>query len=331
MAATMLIIFSAWVVLEFVKPPSCTIFTAVQDETVLFGNNEDYHSSELVIGFYPPTPAGYGSVHLGFRHPDGSIEFGGAVNDQGLAWDVNGLPYARLNPHPEKPYSHATDNYLTTITKQATTVAEAVRIAHKFDFGSAMEIQIHVADATGDAVVISAGPDYEMAFTWKPVGDGYLVSTNFNLENPKNGTIGWRYETATSMLAKLGSAQDLTREYAAEILNAVHLENLDSYTLYSNIFDLKNRVIYLYYMAQYDEMVQLNISDELAKGKRILEMRELFLADTVETGDSAYQRFEIRSTILKVAVIVAILSMIAVGTVFGVKKFKRGKTKHVQQ
>lgn len=98
----LLAILPIWFVIEFNHYQTCTIFTVVLNETVLFGNNEDWHSPDPMIGFYPASPDGYGSVHVGFRHSDGSIEFGGAMNDQGLAWDVNSLPNSDLNPHPER-------------------------------------------------------------------------------------------------------------------------------------------------------------------------------------------------------------------------------------
>lgn len=34
---------------------SCTIFTARQGHTVLFGNSEDYHRPDPVIGFFLPS------------------------------------------------------------------------------------------------------------------------------------------------------------------------------------------------------------------------------------------------------------------------------------
>lgn len=34
---------------------SCTIFTAVQGDTVLYGNSEDQHNPNPVIGFFPPS------------------------------------------------------------------------------------------------------------------------------------------------------------------------------------------------------------------------------------------------------------------------------------
>ena len=319
-----IVVFAFWLNISRTHAQSCTIITAVHDGSVLFGNNEDWRSPDPLIGFYPATQDRFGSVHVGFRQSDGSIEFGGTMNDQGLAWDINSLPRSALSPHPERPFSHETDNYLSTITRTAATVEDAIRIADDFNFGDSMSLQIHVADATGDAVVISAGLDGEVAFTRKAVGDGYLVSTNFNLANPDNGTQGWRYDTATTMLMELNTSGEFSIEYMGEILEAVHLNNLTSYTLYSNIFDLKNGKIYLYYLSQYEELLDLDLAEEIAKGERIVEMRDLFTADTVDAGQAAYRWFEIRFTIGKIAVVAAILVLIAGVVVFVVKKF-RGK------
>lgn len=321
-AVALLVVCSIGLVAEDTAVRTCTILTAAHDESVLFANNEDWHSPNPMIGFYPASSARYGSVHVGFRHSDGSIEFGGAMNDQGLAWDINGLPSAPLNPHPERPLAHETDNYLSTITKKAGTVAEAIEIAQEFDFGDSMALQVHIADATGDAVVVSAGADGEVAFTRKATGDGYLVSTNFNLADPDNGTKGWRYDTAVSMLEDLGAGQALTVDYAGEILDAVHLENLTSYTLYSNIFDLTNRTVHLNYMAQYGEAVHLDLEQELTKGQRVLEMQDLFAPDTVEAGQAAYRQFETRFTAVKVAAVLAILALLAGCAVLVVKRLK---------
>ena len=319
----LLAISSLWIAANPASNQTCTIITAAFDGKVLFANNEDWHSPDPLIGFFPVSAEGFGSVHVGFRHSDGSIEFGGAMNEQGLAWDVNSLPKAVLNPHPERPYSHETDNYLSTITKDAATVEEAIRIAGDFDFGDAMSLQIHIADASGDAVVISAGPDEEIGFTRKAAGDGYLVSTNFNLANPENGTKGWRYETATSMLEELSRSGELSIESAGNILEAVHLNNLTSYTLYSNVFDLKNGKIYLAYLSQYGEWVELDLAEELSRGERIVQMRDLFTADTVDVGQAAYRRFETRFTMAKIAVVAAGLTLIAGMAVIVVKRLRR--------
>jgi len=134
-------------------------------------------------------------------------------------------------------------NYLSTITQKAKTVEDAIQITHDFDFGNSMSLQIHIADVSGDAVVISAGPDEELAFTRKEFGDGYLISTNFNLAIPEKRKRCWRYEKAKSMLNEVFESDKLSYEGMGGILEAVHLESLTSYTLYSNVFDLKDKPV----------------------------------------------------------------------------------------
>jgi hypothetical protein len=320
-AVMLFAIFPAWFILEITKPHSCTIFTAVQDEIVLFGDNWDWHDGNLVIGFFPPSANGYGSVLFGYQ--DGERQsYQRAVNDQGLAWAVNSIPKGKLNPHPEKPYSYAEDEFLYTILIKAATVEEAIQIASNYDFGDSMIGQIHIADASGDAVVIGPGRDSEIAFTRKPAGEGYLLSTNFNLAIPEKGPVDFRWDTATSMLESLRGSQALTPEFAGEILNAVHLRTLTTHTLTSNVIDLKNRDIYIYYMSQYDEAVKLNIADELAKGQRVIETRSLFPNKIAEAGDASYHAFETRFKGALVAVILTGLGLAGGGIVWITKKIK---------
>ncbi|MEJ2627664.1 MAG: hypothetical protein P8078_03810 [bacterium] len=76
------------------------------------------------------------------------------------------------------------------------------------------------------------------------------------------------------MLDKIKKEDDLTIDYIKTILNAVHLEEPNSHTLYSNIFDLHNGKVYFYYWHQYDEVVILNVAEEIAKGKIKVKLKK---------------------------------------------------------
>jgi hypothetical protein len=322
-AAGLLVLYPSILGILFLTPDSCTNISLTYAGNVLFANNEDTHFSELVLGFYPAGEQGYGSAHVGFRQPDGKIQYGGAMNDKGLAWDLNTAPRLMLNPHPERPFSHQRDNYLTRITKQAASIEEAIRIAQQFDFGDSMAYQLHIADASGDAVVISAGPDGELAFTRKDDGEGYLLLTNFNPANHSEREVDWRYQTAKAMLEEMNPHGEMIFDYTGSVLEAVHLNTLTSYTLYSNIFDLQNRRIYLYYMSQYDEVVVLDLEDELAKGEHVIEMRDLFSGQTAAAGDAAYQRFETRFFTVKMIVIFGGLACFSSGVAFTTNRIRK--------
>jgi len=278
----------AWVI-----PGSCTIFAAAHGDTVLFGNNEDYTNPNTYYWVIPSSEGTYGGVYVGFDN----LSPQGGINEKGLAFDTNGLPPADLNPRSEL-LAPPPGWIVETIMKEAATVEEAIDIAkryHRYNWGLPMKYQILLADATGDAVVISAGSDGELAFTRKQEGDGYLVSTNFNRGNPENryGDLPcWRYDTATVMLEEIQSEEDLTVYCFRSILNAVHVEGAATNTLYSNVFDLRDGVIYLYHWHQFDEVVTLNVAEELARAPSPTRIRDLFSQETLDQAEREHLRYQ---------------------------------------
>ncbi len=309
---TLVIFFAAY----YQPGKSCTIFTAAQGDTVLFGNSEDQHNPDPVIGFFPPSSEGYGSVHFGTTGADGQYNFEGAVNDQGLAWDLNSTPKAKLapDPNPKKPDCWE-ENFLYRITKEAATVEQAIRIVKCCQFGEDLHGQYHIADASGDAVVISGGPDGKVAFTRIDPDQGYLLSTNFNLAQPEKGPVDFRWHTASEKLDVLQNGEVLSPEYAMDLMESVRLYTLTTYTLYQNVLDLNENKIYLSYMSQYDEIANIDMETEFEKGQRVVEMREFFSPETAAAGDAAYQRFEFRFKAAVVGVITLALLLI-IGMIF---------------
>lgn len=318
--------FTGCMIKVIYTPNSCTIFTAEQDGVVLYGNNEDWHSKDVVLVIREGSRWEYGSVGFGYRDRDGQTNVNGLVNEKGLVWDVNSVPHAKMNPHPERPFSHEKDNYFSYISQHASTVEHAIAIAKRFDFGDSMEMQIHIADAKGDAVVIGPGPDGEIAFTRKDKGNGYLVSTNFSLATPDIGYNDFRYDKANEMLSNIMETGGLSPEVGGQILDAVHLNMLTSFTMYSNVMDTVNRKVYLYFMQQFDEVLVLDIKEEMAKGSRVVEMRELFSQETVEIGEKAYDRFEFKFTLVIVGVIAGGVALVALMIIKVIRRVSKKTT-----
>ena len=269
-------------------PGSCTIFAASFGDTVLYGNNEDYNIPDTYYWVRPSEKDSYGGVYVGFDN----LSPQGGINEKGLAFDYNALPEAPLTPHPELP---AKGGIMEKIQRTCATVEEAIALAKKHNWGSSLRWQVLMADATGDAAVFSAGPDGELAFTRKPKGDGYLVSTNFNRANPKNTYRGsypcWRYNTADEMLQKIKSEEDLTVDYFKSILDAAHVESARGNTLYSNVFDLKNGIIYIWHWHQYEEVATLKVAEELAKRPKPTRIKDLFSEETVRRAEEEHRSY----------------------------------------
>lgn len=274
-------------------PGSCTVFTASYGNTVLFGNNEDYKKIDMYYWIRPSGEKTYGGVYFGFGMNSGNFSQQGGVNEKGLAFDFMGLPEAPLNNHPELPNRGAIINRIQQI---CATVEEAISLVKKYNWGMSLSWQVMLADAKGDAVVISAGPDGELAFTRKSLGDGYLVSTNFNLANPKNTFEGsypcWRYDKADEMLKRIRVEKDITVDYFRSILDAVHIEGAIGNTLYSYVFDLRNGVIYLYYWHQFYEVATLKVTEVIAKKPSPTRIETLFSEKTVKQAEDEHQKYK---------------------------------------
>jgi hypothetical protein len=180
----------------------CTVFTVSKGDQVFFGGNDDYTNPDSYYWVDPGDGDNYGAIWIGTRD---NVQQG--VNEKGLAYDANGLPRVDTNPHPErKPVSGGYSSYPIYILHECATVEEVINWVNAHQWHSYMHDQMHFADATGDAVIISAGADGEIVFTRKPPGDSFLVSTNFNVANPRNGSYPCqRYETATVQLEQLMS------------------------------------------------------------------------------------------------------------------------------
>lgn len=266
---------------------ACTIFMASYGDTVLFANNEDYINPKTYYWVIPSGEGIYGGLYLGFD----DLAPQGGINEKGLCFDINSVPEAPLNFNPERLIPSKW--VVSIIMEECATIEEAISKAKQYNWGHSIKYQIFMADATGDAVVISLGPNGELAFTRKEKGEGYLISTNFNRANPDSGGYPcWRYETTEKMLKKIKSEEGLTVEYFKSILDAVHRESTSLNTVYSNIFDFKEGIIYLYHFHQFDEVVVLNLAEQLARGSWCNRIGDLFSQQTVDNAFIEHWRYQ---------------------------------------
>lgn len=278
---------------------ACTIFTISDEDTVFFGNNEDFSNPNTYCWVDVPENGKYGGVYFGFDNywPQGGI------NEKGLAFDINSLPKTPVNPKPEYPYFDTYEGY--SILRNCATVEEAIAHVSQFNWGSEMGGQIHVADASGAAVVISPGIDGEIAFTRKTANDGFIISTNFNVsEGFEYNNDCDRYETAMEMLSAVGTEEDLSLDYVSSVLDAVHVQGIGASTLYSNVYDLKNGKIFVYYYHNYDEFIKLDVTEMLSTIKEPIALSELFPASIVEAADAEHSRYVFLEIFLKTLVII---------------------------
>jgi hypothetical protein len=265
----------------------CTVITVSQGDRVFFGGNDDYVNRDSTYWIDPGSDTRYGAIYFGARD---NVQQG--FNEMGLAYDANGTPQAPVTTHRgTKPVAGGYNAYTIEILQECATVEEVIAWVQAHRWHETMHDQMHFADPTGDAVVIGAGPDGKVAFTRKPAGDGFLVSTNFNLANPASGGYPcWRYSRAERMLSEFQGPDDLTVARVASIMEAVHVEGPSGWTLYSLVADLRQRLVYVYFMFQYDAPIVLRIDEEIARHRPSVPVSQLLPEETRQRADEAYQR-----------------------------------------
>ncbi len=247
----------------------CTGFTFANDDLVLAGNNEDYTlDCKPKVTIYPPENEEYGRIVFSnkpYPYVDMPyVEFGG-MNEEGLFFDSFSHPYLKITNPESKPAYNGW--YIPKCLKSCSTVEEALE-----EFGQwvhpYLEInQILIVDRFGDSAIIEGDEII------RKTGD-FQVCTNFLQSHPELGGYPcWRYDTAVDMLDNMN---DFSIDYFRNICDSTHSEGIYGYTIYSNVYDLKNGVVYLYYIHDFSKVKIFDLSLEIEKGFNSYFMSDLF-------------------------------------------------------
>ncbi len=249
----------------------CSVFMAANDAVALGGNNEDWRNPFTKLWFIPADEGTFGQMYVGF---DNYFPQGG-MNDQGLFFDGLAVPPTIVPPETDLP--DPTEDALSIVMATCADVQCVMDYFNAHDRGLMVGAQLFYGDASGDAVIIEP---IEMIRKSGP----FLVSTNFyQSATPPGEETCERYKTAQAMLGEAN--QNYTVELFRQILDATHQEG-DYPTQYSNIYDLRAGIMYLYLFHDFEHMVEINLADELAKGVHEYNIFELF----PENDDEAWFR-----------------------------------------
>ena len=248
----------------------CTIVMVSKDGLHLFGNNEDWRNPNTWMWFYPATKEEYGRVCFGFDEGFGLAQ--GGMNDQGLAIDGNGLDETGWQRDPNK--EDFKGGPLDYILAHCATVDDAVRFFERYNIPALARGKIPIADAKGDSLVVEWGQGKLQLLRRS---GNYQISTNFVQSNfrPEQYPCK-RYKSAEKMIRE---SPTLSVDLIRAILSVTHSE-FEYPTVYSNIYDLRNKTIRLYNFHNFEEVVTIQLSDELSKGRHAVRIPSLFKWET---------------------------------------------------
>ena len=247
---------------DFLFPDmGCSVIYAANDQVALGGNNEDYINPFTMAWFLPPEDGKFGLVYFGY---DGFI-WGGGMNDQGLFFDALAVDQPMSAFQGEKlKYDGSLEDKVMRECASVDCVIEFYSQYHTYD---TWYHQFMFGDAQGNSVIVEPNQFLRSEQNYQVVTNFYQSQTYIPTCNTCN-----RYYTAAGMFE---DADEFSVELIRDILDAVHIDQ-GSPTLYSNVYDLKERVIYLYHFHDYENVVVLQLDEELAKVYHAYLLADLF-------------------------------------------------------
>jgi len=241
----------------------CTVIYAASGDLAFGGNNEDSLNPLIRAWFIPASNGRYGRVYFGYD----DLVLQGGMNDQGLFFDGLYLPYKSLGASAQLPdFPGGPNVMLDEVMAKSATVDEALAYFMRYNRGLETG-QLFFGDKAGNSAIVEGD-----AIIRKK--GSYQIATNFRQsETPGPPYFDGRYNIADELLSQAGS---YSVELIRQVLDGTHQEDNEQ-TVYSQVYDLKQGLIYMYLFHDYRNVIILKLADELAKGPRMVSFASLLL------------------------------------------------------
>ena len=265
------------------KTRACFILFARDQENILVANHEDWFANDGAVRIIPPSREKYGSVIFTFAS-EGWAQ--GGMNEKGLFFDAAHTPHQEITFGNDK---RKTSTYVwQMLLDKAATVREAIAIIKDYQLPELSEATIMLADAFGDAALIGV---HNHTLDIRPVTGETLLQTNFNQWHPElnDEPTCRRFDTAQKHLIQSPGA---TIDNMLSILRKTHQ---DSLTVYSNVYDLKNKIVYTYNRRNFSNPIIIRLSEMFSHGDCLLLLDSL--AKTPQAWDQCAARRKEKITI----------------------------------
>ncbi len=242
---------------------ACFILFLSDGSHVLVGNHEDWFANDAGVKINPPVNGKYGSVIFTFMN-EGWAQ--GGMNERGLFFDGAYTPFQNVtfDAHTKEFHGYIWQHILD----RAATVDEAIAILKDFRIPELSELNVIIADAGGHVARVGV-KDGKVVLNAEQTP--YMLQTNFNPWNPElsEEPVCWRFEKATKHLA---GNREASIDNMKQILEQTHQ---DSLTVYSNIYDLKSRTIYIFNKRDFKNSINIKLPEIFSNGDCMISLDSL--------------------------------------------------------
>jgi hypothetical protein len=236
---------------------ACTIFSADDGTMTLAGNNGDYSNPDTYIVFYPAENGKHGRMYAGWKQ----FWWQTGMNDQGLFFASASVPFLQIQNSTQKP--HPTQYLMYKCMEECSTVEDVLEVFDQYNLDFLITMQLLVSDSSGASVIIEGDPVHIKQ-------NYYQVVTNFRLSQTDRPYPCWRYNTAVAMFE---NTTTISPEFFTSICNATHQRG---YTQFSTVYNLRQKIIYLYRQYNYNQVKMFNLAEEIQSGYHIYSVQSMF-------------------------------------------------------
>ena len=231
---------------------SCTIFSIKKNQKVYVGNNEDWYIPYAKYRVLKGEENTFGRIIFSYNDNWGQ----GGMNEKGLFfdWILNTSETNNWKNDPlKKDYK---GNLSEKILAECSSVKEALTYFKEYNEPIFKISHIVLVDTSGHTAFVA----------WQ--------ENKINITDCK-GLCAQGYGAKKAVDKYIEIDGGIDREKIKGLLDEAHQEG-EFPTLYSNIYDLKEREIYLYNFHNYDEEVKINLAEALKLGEHSRELKDIF-------------------------------------------------------
>lgn len=196
------------------------------------------------------------------------------MNDQGLFYDLAALTSRNDIDFPSNLKSSG--GFLCMkMLEECATLEEAIALYRSYKDRLLRSGHIMIVDRSGNSAIIEWGRD-ELSVVEKK--DYFQVMTNFNTTVPNIffAYPCYRYNHLTMTFKR---DDEISIDRFCALLDDVDSDGTRwAHTVYSTVFDLQEKRIYLYYLRNYGDVFVIDLDDELRKGAHHYDLKSALSA-----------------------------------------------------